>query len=38
MSVGLTGIIPACAGSTVDGGLRGDLGRDHPRMRGEHSY
>ena len=33
---GLTGIIPACAGSTrCHGALRASCG-DHPRMRGEH--
>src|SRR5690606_32722842 len=34
----LTGITPACAGST-DGGEPADgAGADHPRMRGEHIY
>ena len=32
------GIIPAYAGSTVAGGERGAEDRDHPRIRGEHSY
>ena len=32
-----TGIIPACAGNTVFAGCGGLRGRDHPRMRGEHS-
>ena len=31
------GIIPACAGGTRFGGIRGRQLRDHPRMRGEHS-
>ena len=30
------GIIPACAGSTVEGKGLPRLDRDHPRMRGEH--
>ena len=30
------GIIPACAGSTVDGGKPCQWRRDHPRMCGEH--
>ena len=30
------GIIPACAGSTGDGGARVPRSRDHPRVRGEH--
>ena len=30
------GIIPACAGSTDTAALRVTLGKDHPRMRGEH--
>ena len=30
------GIIPACAGSTVDTCIQHYLQRDHPRMRGEH--
>ena len=30
------GIIPACAGSTLDWNLYIDIARDHPRMRGEH--
>ena len=35
-SVGLTGIIPACAGNTVACRARRRGGRDHPRMCGEH--
>ena len=31
-----TGIIPACAGSTVHEGLKRVEPRDHPRMCGEH--
>ena len=31
------GIIPACAGSTPGGASRTPPGRDHPRLRGEHS-
>ena len=30
------GIIPACAGNTPSGGIPGSIGRDHPRMCGEH--
>ena len=30
------GIIPACAGSTIDESALTALDRDHPRMRGEH--
>ena len=30
------GIIPACAGSTLDNLFRGGAIGDHPRMRGEH--
>ena len=30
------GIIPACAGNTVGLGAVAIIGRDHPRMRGEH--
>ena len=29
-------IIPACAGSTVGGGMSAGRHRDHPRLRGEH--
>mgnify|MGYP006885945012 CR=1 FL=1 len=32
----LDGIIPACAGSTVDVVVSGRKRRDHPRMCGEH--
>ena len=32
-----TGIIPACAGSTWPLPSRARCGRDHPRLRGEHS-
>ena len=32
------GIIPACAGSTMPRTFGVALGRDHPRMRGEHAY
>ena len=32
-----TGIIPACAGSTVGDLVRGDTIGDHPRMCGEHT-
>ena len=35
---GLTGIIPACAGSTTIINELLDIGGDHPRMRGEHHY
>ena len=31
-----SGIIPACAGSTEDALSAHHLGRDHPRMCGEH--
>ena len=31
------GIIPACAGSTLERLLRRHSKRDHPRMRGEHA-
>ena len=34
----LNGIIPACAGSTDSPRSRACLGRDHPRMRGEHNH
>ena len=30
------GIIPACAGSTVEPEVKGGAVEDHPRMRGEH--
>ena len=33
----MTGIIPACAGSTSPLVLQPDVSRDHPRMCGEHS-
>ena len=33
-----SGITPACAGSTCHGAIVCQLGTDHPRMRGEHSY
>ena len=33
---GSVGIIPACAGSTDNRRGKGQPGRDHPRMRGEH--
>ena len=32
-----SGIIPACAGSTAEGGRAQRHHEDHPRMRGEHS-
>ena len=32
-----TGIIPACAGSTPKSSGKTRCGRDHPRMRGEHT-
>ena len=32
------GIIPACAGSTYEVSNLGRVRRDHPRMRGEHSF
>jgi len=31
-----TGIIPACAGNTVQTSIDKDRAKDHPRMRGEH--
>ena len=31
------GIIPACAGSTCQGSFEACQGRDHPRVRGEHT-
>ena len=31
-----SGIIPACAGSTVYDGKTSSHAKDHPRMRGEH--
>ena len=34
----ITGIIPACAGSTVPIFSLGFVPRDHPRMRGEHIH
>ena len=34
----LSGIIPACAGSTAANWSRTRCGRDHPRMRGEHDF
>ena len=34
--LGGSGIIPACAGSTVCARVGGRSGRDHPRVRGEH--
>ena len=36
VSVGCTGIIPACAGNTFGTAGIGDHRRDHPRLRGEH--
>ena len=30
-------IIPACAGNTQDGGIKGVGNSDHPRVRGEHA-
>ena len=35
-SVPSLGIIPACAGSTLEPKWEGDVRGDHPRMRGEH--
>ena len=32
------GIIPACAGSTLDVVVQGKPGKDHPRMCGEHEF
>ncbi|EEP20779.1 hypothetical protein BIFANG_03349 [Bifidobacterium angulatum DSM 20098 = JCM 7096] len=32
----VTGIIPACAGNTVSGFPHAFVGRDHPRVCGEH--
>ena len=34
----LSGIIPACAGSTEASNITNDVGKDHPRMRGVHKY
>ena len=34
----VTGIIPACAGSTLIGGTIPSQWRDHPRMCGEHQF
>ena len=34
---GVTGIIPACAGSTRERRVRRRVRRDHPRVRGEHA-
>ena len=34
--IGRKGIIPACAGSTIDGHAADVNGKDHPRMRGVH--
>ena len=36
MNQGLSGIIPACAGSTTGSSTRRAPSSDHPRMRGEH--
>ena len=36
MTADSAGIIPACAGSTLDGFQRDAETWDHPRMRGEH--
>src|SRR5690606_5199216 len=33
----IDGIIPACAGSTTRTACAGRSGRDHPRVRGEHT-
>ena len=37
MDVPASGIIPACAGSTVVAGATWGIGGDHPRMCGEHT-